>query len=410
MSITDSWLKAHFKKPHEKTLVKADGEGLSVRVSPAGKIVFQMRYRVAGKPGRLDLGSYPLMSLKDARAEHMRFKAEWEQGHDPRTVKLVEKAGIAGALTNEQLYMEWHEAYCIQNKSQHADVLRSFQIHVFPSIGSLPADKTSVHTWLTLIEPLVDTVPSIAKRILDNTKQLHRWAGKRGLMQTKPLIDITASGDLMIEKKESGRALSDEEVNLFWHSVTSSRMAPRNKLFMKLCLFFGCRNGELRGVDPVVDLDFEAMTWTVPPEKNKVRKMVRKAITRPLIPEVVPLLREALALSNSPRRLFTQDGCELKLESNAVLSMPYSVRKNAQRHYGKEMAHWSMHDLRKTARTNFSTLTDLHVAEVMLGHSLKGMQGVYDKHLYLEEQAAAYSAWWQRLEQLVSVPPARRTR
>lgn len=58
----------------------------------------------------------------------------------------------------------------------------------------------------------------------------------------------------------------------------------------------------------------------------------------------------------------------------------------------------------------FSTLTNLHVAEVMLGHSLKGMQGVYDKHLYLEEQAAAYSAWWQRLEQLVSVPPARRTR
>ena len=74
------------------------------------------------------------------------------------------------------------------------------------------------------------------------------------------------------------------------------------------------------------------------------------------------------------------------------------------------MAHWSMHDLRKTARTNFSTLADLHVAEVMLGHSLKGMQGVYDKHLYLEEQAAAYSAWWKRLEQLISVPPARRTR
>ena len=29
-----------------------------------------------------------------------------------------------------------------------------------------------------------------------------------------------------------------------------------------------------------------------------------------------------------------------------------------------------MHDLRNTARTNFSTLTDVHVAEVMLVHSL----------------------------------------
>ncbi len=54
---------------------------------------------------------------------------------------------------------------------------------------------------------------------------------------------------------------------------------------------------------------------------------------------------------------------------------------------------------------SFSTLTDVHVAEVMLGHSLKGMQGVYDRHLYLEEQTVAYKKWWDRIQEIVATPP-----
>lgn len=49
-----------------------------------------------------------------------------------------------------------------------------------------------------------------------------------------------------------------------------------------------------------------------------------------------------------------------------------------------------MHDLRKTARTNFSRFTEFHVAEMMLGHAIPR---VYDYHDYLEEQRAAYQAW-----------------
>lgn len=404
MAITDSWLKAHHKKPHDKTSEKADGEGLSARVSPAGKIVFQMRYRYGGTPARLDLGTYPRISMKEARVEHQRLKAELERGHDPRVVRQVERVQISAAATNESVYKEWYEAYCVANKKQHREILRSFEIHVFPKLGSLPADKTSTHTWLSLIEEVADRTPSIGERILQETQQLHRWANRRGLMTTKPLADVSAGADLRIEREESGRSLGDEEITLFWQGVDRSRMSPSSKLFMKLCLFFGCRNGELRDMDPSVDLDFDAMTWTIPPEKNKVRKRIKKAVIRPLIPEVLPLLKEAIKLSKSDRLLFTQDSKVAKLETNAVLSMPYSVLRNVKKHFGVAMPHWSMHDLRKTARTNFSTLTQVHVAEVMLGHSLKGMQGVYDRHLYLEEQAAAYRAWWQRLVELSSRP------
>jgi len=65
------------------------------------------------------------------------------------------------------------------------------------------------------------------------------------------------------------------------------------------------------------------------------------------------------------------------------------------------MAHWSIHDLRKTARTNFSTLIEPHVAEIMLGHRLPGTWQVYDHYNYLPEQAKALVAWHERLEKLV---------
>jgi integrase len=62
-----------------------------------------------------------------------------------------------------------------------------------------------------------------------------------------------------------------------------------------------------------------------------------------------------------------------------------------------DMPHWSVHDLRKTARTNLSTLTEPHIAEIILGHKLPGQWQVYDHHAYLSEQGVAYSAWFDRL-------------
>ena len=74
-----------------------------------------------------------------------------------------------------------------------------------------------------------------------------------------------------------------------------------------------------------------------------------------------------------------------------------------RRHEKFEMEHWSVHDLRRTARTNFSTLTEPHIAEIMLGHRMPGAWQVYDHYDYLPEQAKACTAWAKRLESLTVV-------
>ncbi|MEP7303317.1 MAG: Arm DNA-binding domain-containing protein, partial [Caldimonas sp.] len=153
MALTDTWLKANQGKARGALEERSDREGLGVRITPAGKITFQLRYRYHGAPKRLDLGSYPLLSLKDARAEGQRLKAQHEQGHDPKIVRLLEKQAIFEADSIETLFRQWHEAYCQKNKKGHHDILRSFEIHVFPRIGELPAEKVTLHEWLDLLEP-----------------------------------------------------------------------------------------------------------------------------------------------------------------------------------------------------------------------------------------------------------------
>jgi hypothetical protein len=58
-----------------------------------------MRYRYNGSVNakRLDLGTYPAMSLKKVRAEHLRLRGKQEQGHDPKVVRSTEKTAIAEA-------------------------------------------------------------------------------------------------------------------------------------------------------------------------------------------------------------------------------------------------------------------------------------------------------------------------
>lgn len=67
---------------------------MSARVSPKGKFTYSLRYYDDGKQTRADIGTYPLVTLKEARAEVLRLKKKLEEGHDPKFVRQLEKQAI----------------------------------------------------------------------------------------------------------------------------------------------------------------------------------------------------------------------------------------------------------------------------------------------------------------------------
>ncbi|MCP5775833.1 hypothetical protein NL389_39005, partial [Klebsiella pneumoniae] len=79
-----------------------------------------------------------------ARLELQKMKGVLEAGHDPRVYKKLELHKVSNVLTFEELYREWHEKYCLVNKKNAQQQLRSFELYVFPQYGSLPAAQITL--------------------------------------------------------------------------------------------------------------------------------------------------------------------------------------------------------------------------------------------------------------------------
>ncbi|BCE02964.1 tyrosine-type recombinase/integrase [Marinicellulosiphila megalodicopiae] len=393
MALTDTWLKANNGKLIDKRIEVTDRDGLSIRVSPKGKITFQMRYRINGKLTRLDLGSYPKISLKDARSENLRYRSLLEKGKDPKSIKSIERNPAGDTKNFKGLFMAFYNDYCVNVKTGHVELLRSFELYVFKDLGVLDAKDITPQIWMEHLHKIKTKSESIAERVLVNVKQCYNWGIKRGIIEINPIALITAKADLRISKKQVNRVLSNDEVTLLLEALDKSRMTRKNSLFIKLCLFYGCRNGELR-VSKKSDFDFDEMVWTVPAENHKIGKLTGKPLYRPIIPELIPLIKEAMLLSKGSEYLFNNANNKNVMSRSSPLALPYNVMQWLRKNKDFEMEHWSIHDLRRTARTNFSKYAQPHISEIMLGHKLPGQWHVYDHHNYLDEQTEVYSKWF----------------
>ncbi|WP_261592064.1 hypothetical protein [Pseudoalteromonas holothuriae] len=66
------------------------------------------------------------------------------------------------------------------------------------------------------------------------------------------------------------------------------------------------------------------------------------------------------------------------------------------------MPHFTVHDLRRKCRTLLAQQKTLgHVAERCLNHKLKGVEGIYNKHGYLDERKVVLEALATTLEKMV---------
>src|SRR5262249_22035809 len=69
----------------------------------------------------------------------------------------------------------------------------------------------------------------------------------------------------------------------------------------------------------------------------------------------------------------------------------------------KPLPRWTNHDLRRSARSLMSRagVPPRH-AEMALGHVIPGVEGVYDRHGYHDEKAAAFEALAAQIERILN--------
>lgn len=398
MALSDSWLKSNNGKPREKIEVVTDRDSLSVRISPKGKIVFQIRYRFNGQGKRLDIGTYPLMSLKDARILAIKYKAELDQGRDPTQLKLKGESDYLKQATVKEICDLWF-SITATHKVSYKDDYRAFELHVYPRIGKRICDEITLQEWSSMLFEITSDAKTVAVKVLGNLRQIMRWGCIHGKLQNQTLQHLKAA-DLNIKKVKRNRHLSEQEI--FWvvhATLRSGGISPKNKAIIVMLLFWGCRVSELR-LAKKSDFDFQEMLWHVPPENHKMGDRTHKAIVRPIIPQIVPLIKNIFALSPADCEYAFPNlkGAAYTVNAKSFqTTVPIYVNENIKKKFGVEIEHWTTHDLRRTMRTHISGLAPPHICEIMLGHGLPAVWGTYDLHEYLGEQAQAYEKWFFKL-------------
>jgi hypothetical protein len=140
-------------KPAEKSYKYAVGDGLYLDVSPRGSKLWRWKYRLGGKENRYAIGSYPDISMKEAREQADAARKLVKQGQHPAQQRKLERlktihghTSTFNVLAEEWLSLkDWEE---VTKKRRH-DMLKRV---VFPSIDDLSVRAITPQIQLDILK------------------------------------------------------------------------------------------------------------------------------------------------------------------------------------------------------------------------------------------------------------------
>lgn len=103
--------KCQNAKPMGKPFKLFEGDGLYLQIAKAGTKggkYWRFKYRLGGKERLLALGTYPEVSLGEARDKRNDARKLVAKGIDPATIKQAAKIAQAGTDSFEVITREWH--------------------------------------------------------------------------------------------------------------------------------------------------------------------------------------------------------------------------------------------------------------------------------------------------------------
>lgn len=370
--------------------MRSDGDGLYLCYRENYAIpVWRFRYRFGGRPRVMVLGSYRELSLAEARKRVKELAARVALGHDVAAEKQARKAEAlakieAGkrAVTVGQLADEYFERM-ILGRWKHPNIVRSrIERDIKPNIGKMAIEDVKPRHVDAMLQAIVKRgAPTVANDVLRWVRRMFDYAVKRHMIEYNPAaaFDLSDAGG----KEESrDRALSREElVALFAAARSAKGFSAQNYLTIKLLLVLAVRKMELLAAR-WEEFDLDAAVWYLPAERTKTGV----AIDIPLPAPAVEWLRELKRLAgNSPYVLPAR-----KMQNRMLPHVSESTLSVALAKVKHGLAPFTIHDLRRTARTHLSALgVDPHIAERCLNHKIKGVAGIYDRHSYFAERRAA---------------------
>lgn len=379
--LTDAKLRKLKGKPCDKRYELSDAAGLSVRITPAGMIVFQFRYQYNGKPRRMTLGQYDEVSLKEAREAVVEAKKILGTGKDPITTREMHLDKQRTSPTVEVCVRTWLESAPAKRLVKHDHWERALNRHVVSQVGTMVVEDMEVKHWEPVFARMRENgAETFAGEVLSRMKTVFSYCIRTGLIRYNPVSELRVM-DVGKPAKAGKRVFNDKEIGAFWLAVNASTITEQNKLMLKLLFLTACRGVEMR-LAKKNEFDLEGKVWYVPESSSKTREPFERGLSD----EAVQLLKQAFALYPDFQQVFPPAAKkeDRPMAAGVLLNLAAQLRDDM------DIPHWSIHDLRRTAKTKMSELgIHPHISEKVLGHKLEGVLAVYDQHPYTKEQQDA---------------------
>jgi len=377
----------------DKNVKLADGGGLYLLLHKNGSKYWRYDYRFLGKRRTQALGTYPEVSLQDARKAHMDSRALLSQGKDPSAIKKLAKEQARTKSTNtfEGMASEWFSKK-IQDKSESYRVrtLRILQQDLYPYLGSHPINEITTQELLAVLRRIEDRTVDIAHRAKQTVGQVYKYAIAVGMAERDISADLT--GALKVRNKKHHAAITEPiELARLLVAIYAYRGTPTVSSALKLSALLFQRPGEIRHME-WSEINWIDARWEIPACKMKMSR-----------DHIVPLSRQASDELRNLQRL-TGNGAYV-FPSSRGRSRPLSDNgiRTALRTMGFSNEQMSPHGFRATARTILDEVLEYRVdwIEHQLAHAVKDPTGrAYNRTSFLQDRTRMMQGWADYLDGL----------
>jgi integrase len=338
-----------------------------------------IQYRVGLQSRRESLGDVRKVKLDDARRIARQRFAQAELGTDPAAERAKARSAAAAIkLTLANVAARYLDAKRdTLRASTYVRAERYFNV-LFAPLADQPIDSiTRADVAARLQEITKAHGRSAAHGARANLSALYNWAAREGLCDANP---VSHTNDPSAGIKPRERVLSDQELVAVWNACADDDFGR----IVKLLILTGCRREEIGGLR-WDEINFDTGVMTIPGERTKNHRTL--ALTLPSV--ALEILRSAKRREGR-EYVFGNRGGSFCAWSYVMMAL--NARITAAE--GKPLAHWTLHDLRRTYRSGLGKLgVRPDVAELAINHVKGGIQAVYDKYRYEREIQSALALW-----------------
>lgn len=408
--LTDTAIKN--AKPKEKEYTLPDGNGLQLVIKTDGRKFWEIRYTINGKAKQTTAGTYPTVSLKDARAKRDELKGKASKGIDPiqekkaikkqkqDEAKAIEIETVRSLNTFEKVSRDFIDSITGELVPRyHSLKLARLENHIFPHIGAIPMEDVTRLQIIECLERLkADGKAETAKRTLNIINQVYRYAVTREIAPHNITADIDKRYVIgKIESKSFPTITDPKEIGKLANLIDEYQGEVITKYALNLAILTAQRPYNIRFAE-WDEFDLIKNEWSISAEKMKMKR-----------PHVIPITKQLKAIleklaphtKGRSRYLFPSLSSNIRPISENTLN--HALRRLG---YGKDEI--VSHGFRAMFSTVANENIEQHgyhtdIIERHLAHSEKNkVKGAYNRAEYWEQRVGLMQWWADYLDEVKS--------